>query len=152
MTAGQSRALRAAGIYLSSAAFSFARLREQLIFDGFSADDAEYALSLCGADWREQALRCADSYLSLTPFSLSGLRAQLLFERFTEEECAYALEACQADWNVQALRAARQYLSSPEAAFTQESLCLRLLSDGFTDSQSRYGAGAAFCPDAPTGR
>ena len=147
MTAGQSRAQRKAENYLSSAAFSLAGLREQLIFDGFSADDVEHALSLCDADWREQALRCANSYLSLTPFSLSGLRAQLLFEHFTEEECTYALEVCQADWNAQALRAAKQYLSSPGAAFTQKSLCLRLLSDGFTDSQAQYGAGAAFCPD-----
>ena len=147
MTAGQSRAQRTAENYLSSAAFSLARLREQLIFDGFSADDVEYALSQCDADWREQALCCAYSYLSLAPFSLSGLRAQLLFERFTEEECAYALDACQADWDAQALRAAKKYLSSPGAAFTQKSLVLRLRSDGFTDAQAKYGAASALCPN-----
>lgn len=140
MTAGQSRALRAAGIYLSSAAFSSEGLREQLVFDGYSAGDAEYAVLHCGADWQKQALRSACGYLSLSAFSESGLRAQLLLEKFTEAEVGSALSSCHADWNEQAARCAERHLHEPGAAYTAESLFLQLRSDGFSESQARIGA------------
>ena len=70
-------------------AFSYSGLIEQLEFEGFSHDEAVYAVDNCGADWYEQAARRARAYLNYTSFSYSGLVDQLVFEGFTQEQAEY---------------------------------------------------------------
>ena len=93
LTMGQRNALAKAANYLSFSAFSFDGLVEQLEFEGFSHDDAVFAVENCGADWNEQAARKAQSYLDFMSFSRSGLIEQLEFEGFTYEQAEYGATA-----------------------------------------------------------
>ena len=89
VTPGEQRALDRAHDYLDYMAFSYSGLIEQLEFEGFSHDEAVYAVDNCGADWYEQAARRAREYLNYTSFSYSGLVDQLVFEGFTQEQAEY---------------------------------------------------------------
>ncbi len=93
LTMGQRNALAKAADYLSFTAFSFSGLVEQLEFEGFSHDDAVFAVENCGADWNEQAAKKAQSYLDFMSFSRSGLIEQLEFEGFTREQAEYGASA-----------------------------------------------------------
>lgn len=91
LTLGQQNALKKAKSYLEYSGFSRSGLIEQLKFEKFSSEDAEYAVNNCGADWNEQALKKAKSYLEFSSFSSQGLIDQLKFEGFTQEQCEYAM-------------------------------------------------------------
>jgi hypothetical protein len=92
-TTGQRNALRSAETYLEIMAFSRSGLIKQLEFEGYSNEDATYAVDNVGADWLEQAARMAAGYLDLMPFSREGLIEQLIFEGFTREQAIYGVEA-----------------------------------------------------------
>jgi Host cell surface-exposed lipoprotein len=92
-TAGQSNARRKAESYLSFSAFSRSGLIGQLEFEGFSTEDATYAVDAVGADWMAQAAEKAASYLSFSAFSRQGLIDQLLFEGFSPEEAEHGVTA-----------------------------------------------------------
>lgn len=92
-TLGQKNALSKAGTYLKIMAFSYQGLMDQLIYEGFSEDEAKYAADNCGADWYEQAAKKAKSYLEFMSFSKSGLIDQLEFEGFTNDQATYGAEA-----------------------------------------------------------
>lgn len=87
----KAQALKMAQSYLKSSNFSRSGLVEQLMFEGFSNDEASYAASNCGANWNEQAAKCAASYLRLMKMSSSDLREQLKYEGFTSSQIDYAL-------------------------------------------------------------
>lgn len=72
-------------------AFSRTGLIEQLEFEGFSNEDATYAVDECGADWKAQATLKAKEYRKLTAFSHKGLVEQLEFEGFTHEQAEYGV-------------------------------------------------------------
>ena len=91
MTRSQENALGSAKNYLNFMAFSRSGLIKQLEFEGFSTEDATFAVDNCGADWYEQAYKSAENYMSFSSFSHSGLVNQLLFEGFTEEEAEYGV-------------------------------------------------------------
>ena len=65
---------------------------EQLEFEGFSNEEATYAVNQLNVDWKEQAVKKAEDYLDLTAFSRKGLIEQLEFEGFTTEEATYAVD------------------------------------------------------------
>lgn len=92
MTSSQKNALKKAGSYLKSSAFSYSGLIEQLEFEGYSTEDATYAVDHCGADWKEQAVKKAESYLKYSSFSKSGLIDQLEYEGFTHEQAVYGAD------------------------------------------------------------
>ena len=92
-TLGQLNALEKALGYLNYTAFSARGLSEQLEYEGFGAEEIEYAVANCGADWNAQAAKKAQSYLDYTSFSRSGLIDQLLFEGFTQEQAEYGATA-----------------------------------------------------------
>mgnify|MGYP000937098731 CR=1 FL=1 len=92
LTMGQKNALSKAKDYLDFAAFSRSGLIEQLEFEGFSNEDAAYAVDNCGADWNEQAAIKAQDYLDFSSFSRSGLIEQLEFEGFTTEQAEYGVK------------------------------------------------------------
>ncbi len=136
-TMGQKNALSKAKSYLSFSSFSHSGLIEQLEFDGFTDEEAQYGADKCGADWNEQALSKAKSYLSFSAFSYSGLIEQLEFDGFSDEEAKYGVENCGADWNEQAVKKAQSYLSF--SSFSKSGLIDQLEFDGFTKDQATYG-------------
>ena len=73
--------------------FSKQGLIEQLEFEGFSTEDATYAVDHVKVDWNEQCAKKAESYLDFMAFSRDGLHDQLEFEGFTEEQIQYGLQA-----------------------------------------------------------
>lgn len=93
LTKGQENALKQAKNYLELMPFSAKGLIEQLEYEGYTHDDAVFAVNNCGADWNEQAVKKANSYLSIMAFSRQGLIEQLEFEGFTHEQAEYALQA-----------------------------------------------------------
>lgn len=92
-TVSQKNALKKAQSYLGFSAFSYSGLVDQLEFEGFSTEDATWAVDHCGADWNKQAAKKAQSYLDFTSFSHAGLVEQLIFEGFTAEQAEYGVSA-----------------------------------------------------------
>ena len=90
-TLSQRNAIRKAEDYLRFMAFSKIGLIEQLEFEGFSKEDATYAVNNISVDWNEQAYEKGQSYLNMMGFSEDGLREQLEFEGFTKSEIDYAI-------------------------------------------------------------
>ena len=73
-------------------AFSKKGLADQLEFEKFSKEDAEWAVKNCGADWKEQAAKKAQDYLDMMSFSRDGLIDQLEFEGFTHKQAVYGVD------------------------------------------------------------
>lgn len=92
-TIGQKNARESAESYLQFTAFSRQGLIEQLEFEEFTTEDAEYAVDVLEVDWNEQAAKSAEAYLEFTAFSREGLIDQLVFEGFTQEEAEYGVTA-----------------------------------------------------------
>lgn len=141
LTMGQKNALGQANSYLSLMHFSRTGLIDQLEFEGYTTEEATFAVDNCGADWKEQAAGKALDYLDTTAFSYSGLIDQLEFEGFTTEEATYGVDACGADWNEQAALKAQSYLDF--MSFSRSQLIDQLEFEGFTAEQAEYGATAA---------
>ena len=137
LTMGQKNALGSAKNYLSFTAFSYDGLIDQLEFEGYTYEDAQFAVENCDADWNEQALKSAKNYLSFTAFSYSGLIGQLEYEKFTTEQATYAADNCGADWYEQAAKSAKNYLSF--SSFSRDGLISQLEYEGFTNEQAVYG-------------
>lgn len=93
MSKSQLNAYKKGQSYLKYTSFSYKSLIKQLEFEGFSHDDAVFAVDNCGADWNEQAAKKAQSYLDYTSFSRSGLIKQLEFEGFTSDQARYGVDA-----------------------------------------------------------
>ena len=92
-TTAQRNAVRQAESYLDFSAFSEEGLIRQLEFEGFSNEDAIYAVSNVEVDWNEQAAQKAESYLDFSGFSRSGIIEQLEFEGFTTEQAIYGADS-----------------------------------------------------------
>lgn len=90
---GSKNAIQQAENYLSMMAFSKSGLIEQLEYEGYSTEDAEFAVDNITVDWQEQATLKAKDYLDNMSFSRSGLIEQLIFEGFSEEHANNAADA-----------------------------------------------------------
>lgn len=77
--------------YLNFMAFSRKGLIDQLVYEGYSQESAEYAVDNIGADWNEQCAKKAKDYLEFMSFSRDGLYQQLAYEGFTDEQIQYGL-------------------------------------------------------------
>lgn len=90
------QAFESAENYLEYSAFSREGLLDQLDYEGFTPEQAEYGVSTLEennlVDWNEQAYLSAESYLDYTEFSRQGLIDQLLFEGFTQEQAEYGVD------------------------------------------------------------
>ena len=91
-TMGERMALASAKNYLRVSAFSKKGLIDQLEFEGYTTEEATYAVNNCGANWKEQAVKSAKNYLKIMPFSKQELIDQLEFEGYTTEEAIYGVE------------------------------------------------------------
>ena len=76
---------------MNTSAFSKKGLISQLKYEGYSDEEANYAVENCGANWKEQAAKSAKAYLQILSFSRSGLIDQLKYEGFTTEEAEYGV-------------------------------------------------------------
>lgn len=85
-TTGQQNAIAKAQSYLQLTAFSRTGLIDQLVFEGFSNEDAAFAVDTIAPDWTAQAVAKGKSYMELTAFSRQGLIDQLVFDGFTTAE------------------------------------------------------------------
>ncbi len=93
VTMGEKNALKSAQFYLQHIAFSYTGLIEQLESEGYSHDEAVYAVENCGADWDEQAAKAAEFYLKYSAYSYTALIEQLEHDGFTYEQAVYGVEA-----------------------------------------------------------
>ncbi len=87
------RAREKALSYLEDTAFSYSGLVEQLENEGFTNEEAIYAVEYSGADWDEQAKRKAQDLLDYSSFSRESLIEQLESEGFSRQQAEYAVEA-----------------------------------------------------------
>ena len=92
-TVSQSNAVKKAQSYLRSSSFSRSGLIEQLLYEGFSAEQSEFGISGVTVDWNEQAAKKARSYLNSSAFSRSGLIEQLLYVGFSQAQAEYVVNS-----------------------------------------------------------
>lgn len=92
-TTSQEQARISAESYLDMGGFSKTGLIEQLEFEGFSTDDARYAVSAVDVNWKAQAVLSAEGYMDLGGFSKQSLIDRLLFEGFTQDQASAAAKA-----------------------------------------------------------
>lgn len=90
-TTGEKNALRTAREYLNISAFSYTGLINQLEYEGYSTEEATYAVDNCNANWNEQAAKSAKEYLDISSFSRQGLIDQLIYEGYTQEQAEYGV-------------------------------------------------------------
>lgn len=141
VSAGESNALKSAKSYLDMGGFSKESLKGQLEYEGYDANQIQYALDNCGADWKEQALESAKSYLSDDiGFSKLGLMDQLEYEKFTSEEIQYAIDNCGGDWMAQAVIKAQSYMKS--VPMSRDELISQLEYEKFTHEEAVHGVDA----------
>jgi endonuclease YncB( thermonuclease family) len=89
-------ALRTAEDYLDYTAFSESGLIDQLEYEQYSTEAAQWAVENVDVDWNEQAALSAAQYLDYTAFSEGGLRDQLEYEGFTPEQIDFAISEMKA--------------------------------------------------------
>ena len=89
----QQNAVSAAEDYLEMSPFSLQGLIKQLEYEGYSTEDATYAVAHITVDWNQQAVKSAQGYLEMSPFSRSSLIEQLEYEGFTPSQAVYGVAA-----------------------------------------------------------
>lgn len=87
----QQNAVRTAEDYIDMSAFSRQGLINQLEYEGFSTEDATYAVDHITVDWFEQAGKAARDYLDMSGFSRQGLIDQLEYEGYTPAQAVYGV-------------------------------------------------------------
>jgi len=93
LTMGQANAVETAESYLDYSGFSRKGLIGQLKFEGYSKNEATFAVDYLHTNWNEQAAIVAESYLDYSSFSRSGLIDQLKYEGFTKKQAKYGASA-----------------------------------------------------------
>lgn len=91
LTVSQEQAVISADGYLFMGGFSRSGLIGQLEYEGFSTDDATFAVDSLDVDWSEQAALSAAGYMDMGGFSAQSLLDQLLYEGFTQKQAAYGV-------------------------------------------------------------
>ena len=95
-TNGETNALRKAESYSKTMYMSKQGIYNQLTssFEGFSDEEAQYAIDNIKADWNKNALEKAKSYQQTMSMSKNAIYNQLTssFEGFTNEEAQYAID------------------------------------------------------------
>ena len=137
-TVSQDNAVRSAQNYLNIMPFSRSGLIEQLISEGYSNQDATYAVDKISPDWSKEAAKSAQNYLNIMPFSRSGLLTQLEYDGFSTESAIFAVNQLGNDiWYEEASKSAQNYLNI--MPFSRSGLIDQLISDGFTLDQAEIG-------------
>lgn len=93
LSLGRRNAIKSAQSYLKLTSFSRKGLVDQLRYEGYTDDEAVFAVDFLEPDFYAEAAEAAASYLRLTSFSKTGLYDQLIYEGFSEDEAAYGVAA-----------------------------------------------------------
>jgi hypothetical protein len=62
-----------------------------LEYEGYSTDDATWAVDSLNINWNEQAAKTAKDYLDYSSFSRSGLIDQLEYDGYTATQAEYGV-------------------------------------------------------------
>ena len=138
LSASRKKALDRAKSCVKYMDFSYITLLNHLKTQGFSHEDALYAVDNCGADWNKEAANEASSQLFASELSPKGLYAYLVLADFTESQVEYALENCNADWNEQATKNVNTLLSLSMTGYSYQELFDILEYRGFSSDQIAY--------------
>ena len=86
-------AIEMAQNYLSCMPFSPSGLYEQLLFEGFSDEDSQFAIDHLIVDWDEMCYETAVSYITnVGGFSKKSLIHQLVYDGFTKKQAKKAVK------------------------------------------------------------
>ena len=86
-------AIEMAQNYLSCMPFSRSGLYDQLLYDGFSEQDSEFAVNCLVVDWDEMCYETAVSYITnVGGFSKKSLIHQLVYDGFTKKQAKKAVK------------------------------------------------------------
>ena len=86
-------AIEMAQSYLSTMPFSPSGLYDQLLYEGFSEEDSQFAIDHLIVDWDEMCYETAVSYVTnIGGFSKQSLIHQLEFEGFTKKQAKKAVK------------------------------------------------------------
>ena len=86
-------AIEMAQSYLSTMPFSPSGLYDQLLYEGFSEEDSQFAIDHLIVDWDEMCYETAVSYITnVGGFSKQSLIHQLEFEGFTKKQAKKAVK------------------------------------------------------------
>ena len=97
-SAAAEKAVSRAKIYLDMYPFSRQEIIDQLVYDGYTQEDAEYAADNCDADWTELAVRAAKQMLRYYPeTSREDLLNILLTSGYTQEQAEAGVAAAMGD-------------------------------------------------------
>lgn len=145
----RAEAVVAAQSYLLYMPFSARALENQLVYDGYSKEQAAFGVLNSNADWNRQALWKAENYLETSLYSAQGLYDRLIYDGFTKEQAAYAVGRCNLedailsdveDLQALAIDAAKRYIN--RSPYSRKGLIAQLVHDGFTGSQAEHGVDA----------
>lgn len=154
-TTSQKNAIREAVNHLNHSSFSKKGLISKLEFDGYSTEDATYAVEKCGANWNEQAKKFVESYLENKVVSRDGLIYQLETAGFTTAQATLGAdyvdlknrssskpssERTSVNETVSqqnAVQMAKEYLEY--TAFSKKGLIEQLEFEGFSNADASYG-------------
>lgn len=90
-TEGEQKALERAKSYLECDSFSREGLIRQVVYEGFTTNQAAYAVDSLGVDWAEQAVKTAKNYFKYSSKpSEEGLINYLKQDKFTSEQISCA--------------------------------------------------------------
>ena len=110
--------------------------------EGFTAEEAQYAIDHVKADRNYNALQKAQSYSDRQYMSKKGLYQQLTSqygEWFTAEEAHYAIDNVKADWKYNALQKGKSYYTRQN--MSKSRVYQQLVSnygEGFTAEEAQY--------------
>ena len=86
-------AIEMAQSYLLTMPFSPSGLYDQLLFEGFSEEDSQFAIDHLIVDWDEMCYETAVSYITnVGGFSKKSLIHQLVYEGFTKKQAKKAVK------------------------------------------------------------
>lgn len=93
LTLAQQNAVRSGESYLDFSGFSRSGLIDQLEYEGYTTEEATFAVDSIAPDWNAEAAQSAESYLEFSAFSRQELVDQLLYEGFTPQEAEFGVSA-----------------------------------------------------------
>lgn len=88
----QEEAISSAKNHLEHSIYSRESLYLELLYEGYTEADAEYAADHCGADWNEQAAKRAKKYTETRTLPEEELISRLEYEGFTHEQAVYGAQ------------------------------------------------------------
>lgn len=92
-TSAQANAFVSAKLHMSEMPYSHAGLRAVLEAEGYSSEDATYAVDKLGVDWNVKAAEMAAQYVDTMEFTREDLIDQLVYEGFTHEQAEAGVAA-----------------------------------------------------------